>query len=440
MNAFLNFIFVDLPEAFVVFIVGFSVFNMPLKQYWTRIISCSVLHAALTTLISQSPVPYQFKVLILLVWLNLLLCFVIKIHPGIAIIFSTGAFTFIILAEFFILMFYQAFNVNVQEILLHPLYQISAVWLYLVLLLGFAMLLRKYHFDLRNLLPKTKQNRYLIALIIVGSIELLFILALNTSALLDKYNPNMRQFYSAYFPFHHAIMLALFLVMIYLFRTYLTLTITRVETETETPYLQNIQDLVTAIRSIKHDAVNHYTAIEGFLKVGMYDLATDYVKQLQNEATDLVQVVDGVKSPAVSSLLHSKMAICVANHVAFTIDISTESQFPQVRSNDLIKVLGNMLDNAIRATLHEPDGNRYIKLEWGESEGVGEQYLTIENSGPTIPPDKLEQIFELGYTTKTTGEGGVGLAVVKSVIEKYNGKISISSHQGVTRFRITMKN
>jgi signal transduction histidine kinase len=73
-------------------------------------------------------------------------------------------------------------------------------------------------------------------------------------------------------------------------------------------------------------------------------------------------------------------------------------------------------------------------LIWEENNQ--EQYLFIENSGPTIPEDKLEEIFDLQYTTKTSGEGGVGLAVVKKVISKYNGSIHVTSQNDVTRFRI----
>lgn len=272
---------------------------------------------------------------------------------------------------------------------------------------------------------------------LVGCVEFLLILTLNTAFVIQKYNPTF--LYNAVYTnleFYHALSLALFILLVILFWKYLSLALNRVEAETEKPYLQNIQDLVTAIRSIKHDAVNHYTALDGFLKVGMHDMASDYIQHLLREATDLVQVVEGVKSPAISSLLHSKMAICVANHITFTIRIHTSKQFDQMKSKDLTALLGNMLDNSIRATLEEPDSNRYILLEWGETET--EYYLLIENSGPTIPPDKLEQIFNLNYTTKSNGIGGVGLAVVKNVVNQYDGAITSYSENGITRFRVVL--
>jgi signal transduction histidine kinase len=349
------------------------------------------------------------------------------------VIISTCSYGLVMLAEFFIIKLFNLFSIKLDEILHNRLYLFSAVWLYLLCLLAVTRILRSNRFDLQKFFPKTTSNRYLSLLIIVGAVEFLLILTISIRSFLAQ--SNSLQFYVfENVPLLLWLILALFIIMIWLFRVYLHVTINRIEAETETPYLQNIQELFTAIRSIRHDAVNHYTAIDGFLKEGMYDHAADYVKGLLQEATNVVQVVEGVNSPAVSALLHSKMAICVANHISFSIQVHSQSQFSFIKTNDLIKVLGNLLDNAIRATLDESDNNRYIRLVWDQDSE--EESLIIENSGPTIPADKLETIFELGYTTKTNGEGGVGLAVVQQVTEKYKGSISVTSRDGVTRFRI----
>jgi sensor histidine kinase regulating citrate/malate metabolism len=130
------------------------------------------------------------------------------------------------------------------------------------------------------------------------------------------------------------------------------------------------------------------------------------------------------------------MAICVANHVNFRLEINSIHQFEKMKPKDVTAILGNLLDNAIRATLQEDNKERYILLEWGETDK--EQFLLIENSGPTIPLEKQPHIFNLGFTSKKSGEGGVGLAVVKSIIDRYNASISLESQNGVTKFLITL--
>ncbi|MGG3321238.1 ATP-binding protein, partial [Brevibacillus centrosporus] len=130
-----------------------------------------------------------------------------------------------------------------------------------------------------------------------------------------------------------------------------------------------------------------------------------------------------------------KMEVCYAERISLSMNITTVNQFSQIKTYDLIKVLGNLFDNAIRATSYELEENRFIRVEWGHSEN--EQYLMIENSGPTIPKDKLSAIFQSGYSTKKDGDGGLGLVIVKTVTDRYGGKIHVRSEDGVTRFRIS---
>ena len=57
--------------------------------------------------------------------------------------------------------------------------------------------------------------------------------------------------------------------------------------------------------------------------------------------------------------------------------------------------------------------------------------VEIEDTGPGIPPDKLEQIFNPFYTTKEPGKGtGLGLFIVRQIVERNHGKISVKSKVG----------
>ena len=56
-------------------------------------------------------------------------------------------------------------------------------------------------------------------------------------------------------------------------------------------------------------------------------------------------------------------------------------------------------------------------------------WSSIEDNGNGIPEDKLEKIFEPNFTTKSSGTG-LGLAMVKRMIEDYKGEISIRSKEG----------
>ena len=55
--------------------------------------------------------------------------------------------------------------------------------------------------------------------------------------------------------------------------------------------------------------------------------------------------------------------------------------------------------------------------------------ITIRDTGPGIPPEKLEQIYEPYFTTKERGTG-LGLAIVKHNTEIYGGNVLVESELG----------
>jgi signal transduction histidine kinase len=71
------------------------------------------------------------------------------------------------------------------------------------------------------------------------------------------------------------------------------------------------------------------------------------------------------------------------------------------------------------------------------SRGYESVEISVADTGPGIPPDKVERIFEQYYTTKEKGTG-LGLAIVKHNIELYAGKVRVESELGKgARFILT---
>jgi signal transduction histidine kinase len=90
----------------------------------------------------------------------------------------------------------------------------------------------------------------------------------------------------------------------------------------------------------------------------------------------------------------------------------------------LREVFSNLLKNAREAT--GDNGRIQVQARQDADDTV---IVTVGDSGPGIPGDKLEQIFEAYYTTKEKGTG-LGLAIVRNNMELYGGSVRAESGLG----------
>ena len=92
-----------------------------------------------------------------------------------------------------------------------------------------------------------------------------------------------------------------------------------------------------------------------------------------------------------------------------------------VDPDQIREALANLVDNAIRHTA--PTGT--ITIE------VGAGRITVRDNGVGIPPDRLPRIFDRFYRyPPTSEESGLGLAIVRSIVESHGGRLSAESTPG----------
>jgi PAS domain S-box-containing protein len=105
--------------------------------------------------------------------------------------------------------------------------------------------------------------------------------------------------------------------------------------------------------------------------------------------------------------------------------VEIEETIPEIEADpiQLGQVFVNMATNAIQAM---PDGGR---LEVRAGLGRKEVEVSFTDSGVGIPAENLEKIFEPLFTSKAKGIG-LGLAVIKAMIEGHGGKIEVDSEEG----------
>ena len=101
----------------------------------------------------------------------------------------------------------------------------------------------------------------------------------------------------------------------------------------------------------------------------------------------------------------------------------------------LRQVWVNLLDNAVKFS---PDGGT---VELSAHEENGAVTVRVANTGSEIAPDKLEHIWNKFYQADEShaAQGnGLGLSIVKSVVELHGGSVSAASRDDYTVFTVTL--
>ncbi|WP_243371845.1 ATP-binding protein [Geotalea sp. SG265] len=146
--------------------------------------------------------------------------------------------------------------------------------------------------------------------------------------------------------------------------------------------------------------------------------------KLKKASFDIVRAVRDAISFNEPLLLEKKLFL----HKLFTDEeITVEADKERIR-----QVLVNLLKNAVDAVPVE--GNITVQLE-EEGENI---LIGISDSGPGIPLESLEKIFDIFYTTKKSGTG-LGLAVSRKIMEAHDGALSAKNNPaGGAIFTITL--
>lgn len=159
----------------------------------------------------------------------------------------------------------------------------------------------------------------------------------------------------------------------------------------------------------------------------------DVMTSIASAFSDFAQMPKKHIAPEdIVSLIKSSLEIFYEQQITF--ETAIESVILEVDKNQITRVVNNLVKNAIQATEHLEKPLIKIKL----TEDFDDVVITIKDNGIGIDEKQQPLIFEPKFTTKTSGMG-LGLPMVKNIIEAYNGTISFSSVVDLgTEFKIRL--
>ena len=179
--------------------------------------------------------------------------------------------------------------------------------------------------------------------------------------------------------------------------------------------LEVIMESRNRVRALRHDMKNHILALQVLVQRKELEETSKYLDSMKNFMTNPEEYVK-TGNDAVDSLLNYK--IQKANE--FLNVVETKISIPEqlrLRSFDLNVLLGNLLDNAIDASMQTEDKKLKITIKLDK----GILFINICNSCQRIADGKSD-FFETTKEDKVNH--GIGLKNVRRIVKKYHGDIA----------------
>ena len=210
----------------------------------------------------------------------------------------------------------------------------------------------------------------------------------------------------------------------------------------ENELLKQREELSDFSNFMAHDLRNNLTAIEGYLQLleekSKNDITDkilkkiDYLRNLLDRSLYLAErgeIIEKKDKVNLNIVVEDIVKLIIPESIEFAYD-----NLPTVScdSEKLSQVFSNILENAV---IHGNPSRIEIKTQVSDDKIE----ILIINNGQMIPKSEMEKIFKIGYSTRKDQKGqGIGLSIVKKIIEAHGWQINFQSVKGETFFKITI--
>ena len=189
--------------------------------------------------------------------------------------------------------------------------------------------------------------------------------------------------------------------------------------------LTGIKVLVDSLRAQQHEYMNRLHSIAGLIQLDRQEEALSLIIDEITDEEELIQTLrDKIFDYSIQGLLLGKHSRAKELGISLTIDdTSLLMDFKNgLASGDLVTIIGNLLDNAMEACLGQETRDVHLTLQ-GDKHFL---FIEVQDSGCGIRGNP-QKIFEYGFSTKMNEGRGIGLALIKQLVEANKGVILIDS-------------
>jgi two-component system, CitB family, sensor kinase len=195
--------------------------------------------------------------------------------------------------------------------------------------------------------------------------------------------------------------------------------------------LSHIKSYAEGLRAQTHEYSNKLYTLLGLIQLGSYKEAIDFIsKEVDVAQTFIHFLMEEIPDHMIAGFILGKASLASELKINFTVDReSTFKDVPTEISRDqLITIIGNLINNAFDAVKE----NEVKEVTLFLTDLGKELIIEVEDNGKGISEENQSQIFQRGYTTKKdSGNGGIGLSLVKDLIIGLGGYITVKSSEGM---------
>ncbi|MCH4887389.1 GHKL domain-containing protein [Acidaminobacter sp. JC074] len=177
-------------------------------------------------------------------------------------------------------------------------------------------------------------------------------------------------------------------------------------------YVKSVEELYNEMRLFRHDHHNLKIALNGCLAEGDYERAkklldTDSLDTSMLHQYHMINKLAIIKNTSLKSILFNKLLVCEEKAITVSLDLFSYSF--SFEDQDIVRIIGNLMDNAIEACESTEDKRIHITIDKD----------LIEISNTYLHGMELGQIKKIGYSSKGDNRG-YGLSSLTSIFKKYD--------------------
>lgn len=194
------------------------------------------------------------------------------------------------------------------------------------------------------------------------------------------------------------------------------------------------------LRAQTHEFHNLLYTISGLLQLGSIQEAVELITSETSAQQEMMLfLAKQIPDPLIGALLlgmHNR-----AKELKIQFQINQDSRLkelpPSFNRQQLIVLLGTLIQNALEA-INESGAQQKV-VECYLSDTGDDILFEVEDSGPGVPEELRERIFQHGFSTKPGEHRGIGLAKVQGIIQELNGYILVGeSEWGGALFTVSL--